>query len=238
MLKNVPAERDRAEGEEMSDGADIKANCNSCGPSRNHEVIKKVETRWDDDDSGYVGGDTYQLIRCRGCEKIHVRHDSWNNHDTDEQGRPNIEVVYYPPAVSRREPSWISDGPFLFDWDNPIIALLREIYSALHNDSRRLAAMGIRALLEHIMIEKVGDSGSIGENVKRFLAAGHVAKASEDTFKNHLLEFGHAAIHRNYRPSQRALLDITEALIAALYVHPFQTKDLKIPGRPQRKDKP
>jgi Domain of unknown function (DUF4145) len=91
--------------------------------------------------------------------------------------------------------------------------LLKEIYSALHNDSLSLAAMGIRALLEHIMIEQVGDNGSIGENIKRFIGAGHIAPKSEQIFRAQLIEAGHAAMHRDYVPTKselETLLDLTE----------------------------
>ena len=92
---------------------------------------------------------------------------------------------------------------------------LKEIYSAVQNDSRRLAVMGIRSLLETVMIEKVGDSGSIGTNVKNFIAEGYIAQKNEETFRLQV-EAGHAGMHRNYVPTKEeldVLLNITESLI-------------------------
>ena len=105
-----------------------------------------------------------------------------------------------------------------------------------------MAVMGVRALLEHIMIEKVGDQGSIGGNVKAFLAAGFVADANKGTFEKQVMEAGHAAMHRNYRPHMadlNILLDIVEALIASIYVHPHRTEALAkgIPARLDKKGK-
>jgi hypothetical protein len=94
--------------------------------------------------------------------------------------------------------------------------------------------MGIRALIEHIMIEQIGDSGGIGSNVDRFVAEGYIAPKSEALFREHLIESGHAAMHRAYFPKPSdisALLDITESLIETVYVHPHQTKLQKIPPR-------
>lgn len=214
----------------------IKAHCNSCGPWITHNVLKKVVTREDDEETGWSGGDTYQLIRCGGCDRIHLKHDSWNGHETDDQGVPETKTVYHPPAQSRREPAWLTewDGPFFFGELEWIGDLLREIYSALHNESPALAAMGIRALLEQIMIAEVGDTGSIGGNVTEFINAGHIAPKSESIFRDNLIESGHAAMHRKYKPKKAdlmTLLDITEGLIASIYVHPMRAGKMKIPGR-------
>ena len=85
------------------------------------------------------------------------------------------------------------------------------------------------------MIEKVGDSGSIGTNVKNFIAEGYIAQKNEETFRLQV-EAGHAGMHRNYVPTKEeldVLLNITESLIETVYVNPHQAKTLKeIPPRP------
>jgi len=215
-------------------GTTIKADCNSCGPNRNHFVIKAVHRSYSEDDDGFDGGEEYLLLKCSGCDGISLRHDSWNYYDIDPESGPEVETVYYPPAISRKEPSWVSGfpSPFYFDQENPIIRLLKEIYSALHNNSIALATMGIRALIEHITIDRVGDKGSIGENVKAFLAGGYIAAKSEPVFKEILLEFGHAAMHRGHFPKPAelvTLLDITESLIETIYIHPHRAKGLSTP---------
>lgn len=214
----------------------IKAHCNSCGPWITHKILKKIEKRDDDDEAGWVSGDTYQLIQCAGCDAIHLKHDAWNNHEVGDDGSPEIKVVYYPPATSRRLPAWLFDwtGPFSHGPQEWIGELLLEIYTALHNDSRAIAAMGVRALLEQIMIEQVSDHGSIKKNIDAFIAAGHIAPKTESIFRDHLIESGHAAMHRRYKPKKEdlmVLLDLTEGLIASIYVHPYKTKNMKIPGR-------
>jgi Domain of unknown function (DUF4145) len=217
----------------------IKAHCNNCGPHRSHTVLKRVERRWDDDEARIDGTDRYLLLECRGCERITLRHDSWNSYETDNDGHSIVTIVYYPPAISRKEPAWLdsADGPFFLEFDSTIRKLLKEIYSALHNDSRALAAMGIRALIEHIMIDRVGESGAIGSNVDRFIQEGFVAPKSEALFREHLIESGHAAMHRGYFPKPSdisALLDIAEGLIETIYVHPHRAKGQKIPPRPKK----
>lgn len=223
-------------------GTTIKANCNACGPYRNHFVIKAVHKSYTEDEDGIDGGENYMLLKCGGCDGISLRHDSWNDYDIDPETGPEVVTVYYPPAISRKEPWWVSGflSPFYFDQQNPIIRLLKEIYSALHNNSIALATMGIRALIEHIMIDCVGDKGSIGENVKAFLAEGHIAPRSETLFRDSLLEFGHAAMHRAHFPKASelaTLLDITESLIETIYIHPHRAEGLTPPPSRVKKGK-
>ncbi|SHL40013.1 hypothetical protein SAMN05216428_102279 [Nitrosospira sp. Nsp11] len=47
--------------------------------------------------------------------------------------------------------------------DKFVEEFLNEIYVALQNNLPRLATMGVRALLEKIMISKVGDQGTFWE---------------------------------------------------------------------------
>lgn len=225
------------------------AHCNKCGGARKHAVLFSKRKFWDDSvDNGHnsiSGTDTYSLIACGGCETIHVKHDSTFSEDTEPDGSSIVTTNYYPPAMSRRTPAWLDDKDGPFWWGGTEIELLlKEIYSAVQNDSRRLAMMGIRSLLEMIMVEKVGDSGKIGTNVKNFIAEGYIAPKHEDIFRLQI-EAGHAGMHRKYVPSATdldVLLNITESLVEAVYVHPHRAKKLKsIPpwqGKKKAKSKP
>lgn len=220
--------------------ATIRSHCNNCGGERNHAVLHREQTSWDEDlghGNSIYGSDTYLLVKCAGCDAICLRHESFFSENYDD----NPTVSYYPPAISRRMPAWASD--LKWHWGGPELKaignLLREIYSALQNGSRQLAAIGVRAVIEVVMIEKVGDNGSIGANVKKFLDEGFVAKFWEPLFKDVMIEAGHAAMHRNYDPDESDLLvlmDMMESLLETIYVHPAKAKKLgeKLPPRRQR----
>lgn len=219
----------------------IEAHCNKCGGFRKHDQLFDIGTSWEEVvDSGRnsIGGtDSYYLIRCRGCEAIHLKHESTFSEDYDVDGSANVKTTYYPAALSRRKPEWLGSihSPFWSGQSNIEISL-REIYVAIQNDCRQLAAMGIRALLEVIMIEKVGDTGSIGANVRKFFAAGFVSPNDQTLFNTFLMEAGHAAMHRGFVPDRQmleTLLDLTEGLIASIYVHPHRATALQgtIPPR-------
>ncbi|MGO4388492.1 DUF4145 domain-containing protein [Microvirga sp. 2YAF29] len=214
----------------------IRAHCNRCGGLRKHDVLFAHDVKEDLEDAGWFL-DRYFFIRCGGCDYIHLRHDFYSNHTFDDNGVPQPSTTYYPPAEARRRPEWMTARDTVFwAFTSDIGQLLSEIYRALENDSLRLAAMGTRALLEIIMIDQNGDHGSIGKNIDAFFASGHIAPKQQDIFRSFMIEAGHAAMHRAYKPDEATLsvlLDLLEGLIASIYIYPYRTKNMaaNIPPR-------
>jgi hypothetical protein len=114
--------------------------------------------------------------------------------------------------------------------------LLDEIYKATENNLPRLALMGVRALLEQVMISKVRDHGFFREHLKKFHEAGYISTIQFDAL-DRILDAGHAVIHRGFAPKKSDLdtaLGVMEGILAAVYVHDLHTKWLKIPERPAK----
>ncbi|MDO5686870.1 MAG: DUF4145 domain-containing protein [Neisseria sp.] len=202
----------------------LKAHCNICGGKRNHEQLKLIEKRWSDGNKYYEidGGDLYILLECMGCESVKVLHESWFSEETDEEGYPITTVRYYPSSIFRPKPNWL----WLLDKEWHVTKLLNEIYQALQNDAPSLAAMGVRAVIEAIMIDKVGDHGSFVANLKEFQNKGYISSLQLGILEV-ALEMGHATIHRAFVPKVEQLevaLDTLESLIHALYLLEDQAK--------------
>lgn len=200
----------------------IKAHCNTCGGRKNHLVLHTEVDVSDDDE--WVLISTYRLIKCAGCDRIHLQHETDYTQMSDGDGNPIVDTVYYPPPLSRRRPDWMSGFPnAIWMLETDIGQLLNEVYTALQNGSNRLAAMGIRAVVEIMMIDKIGgDTGSFTGNITQFFQLGYVALHQQPSFKAALIEAGHAAMHRGFKPTTEhlsTLLDITEGLVAAIYFH-------------------
>lgn len=182
------------------------------------------------------------MLKCSGCGAIKLRHSEWFSEYTDEHGNCVPRIRYYPSAIFRSHPKWfwnfalevsLNDG-------NPH-DLLAEVYVALQNDQRALAAMGIRALLENVMIEKVGDQGTFYANLKKFETEGFVSRIQRKRLET-IFEAGHAAMHRLYKPSKEdliTLVDIAESIVESIYIHGSKVERLmeSIPPRAQ-KNKP
>src|SRR5262249_58142817 len=98
------------------------------------------------------------MLECSGCHRVCLGEQVLFISDGE------IEHNYYPSPVSRKEPDWLLSMIVGLtgnkNVDAALASLLHEIYEAVHGGQYRLAAMGIRALLEQIMVSKVGDRGS------------------------------------------------------------------------------
>jgi len=184
--------------------------CNRCGIHTNHKVLATFKTS----DSEFIEGhgkiwwnDQYDTLHCLGCESVTLRH----SHSFSEY--PDLEVTYYPPRVSRRSPTWASKLPYDMRW------LLGEIYAALYADSRRLAMMGARALLDMLILEKVGDIGTFQEKLDKLENEGIVGKKNKD-YLSAALDAGSAAAHRGYAAKVEEVnyvMDIVENLLETVY---------------------
>src|SRR5215475_5515377 len=107
-----------------------QAHCNRCGHSTNHDIIaaeKQKDT--EDEEKGVSWCDSYEMLKCRGCNDVKVRHTF---------GYEETDVLYYPPATSRRAPGWTNDilstlFPETRSIPASVCALMREIYRAVQN---------------------------------------------------------------------------------------------------------
>lgn len=217
-------------------------HCNTCSGQKKHDVLCHEEVKWHEDidrDFSIDGSNIYDLFKCCGCDSVVLRHKSWDSEDYNyETGRPETYTRYYPPPTFRKLPRWISDFFPFTDIDESISELMHEINIALQNNAPRLATMGIRALLEIVMIDKVGDKGTFSANIKSFKEEGYVSAKQEEVVQS-ILEAGHATMHRAYKPEKDnvvQLMDVTESIIETIYINESRIK--RLAGKiPQRKKK-
>ena len=101
--------------------------------------------------------------------------------------------------------------------------------------------MGVRALLEQIMILKIGDRGTFRDNLDAFQNEGYISTIQHDTMRN-VLDIGDAAIHRGFKPGEDDLslaLDIVEAIIGTVLSHGEESSEMvkKLPQRASAKNR-
>jgi hypothetical protein len=210
-----------------------RAHCNPCGGIKHHEVLHTETSTWSDDNHHIHGADQFQTLKCSGCDAIKLRHtSSFSESDEDD-------VTYFPPAVFRRQPAWFEDLRRKLKREERFVdRLLKEIYVALQHDLPALAVMGIRALLEAVMISKAGDQGTFGENIAEFEKQGYVSKLQRARLET-ILEAGHATIHRDYAPDTKDVitaLNVAEQIVETVYLHDDEIDALRerVPPRPPR----
>jgi len=148
------------------------------------------------------------MLECRGCHFVTLRRtftfSEWDG----------SEVQCFPAPVSRRLPAWKGKLP------SEVVALMEEVYTALHADSRRLAMMGTRTLIDMAILETVGDVGTFQSKLNAMKNGGYVAQRQVEVLEA-ALNAGHAAGHRGHLPSTdelKEVMDILENLLQAIYV--------------------
>ena len=170
-------------------------------------------------------------MECEGCQTVSFSHTSWFSEDGDyttDGFEPRIHRELFPPAPERKMPEWGFDLRFELPVEEQWIDNLhKESYAAAGMNSFSLAAMGARAIVDHVVTTKAGEPEKRGQNgFKEKLERMRQSALISETQAEVLLaafDAGSAAAHRGYRPSRDdvfTLLDITENLLEIVYVNP------------------
>lgn len=219
-------------------GENIKVHCNQCLGERWHKTLhfaqKEHVEEYDEPGNIYHEICDYRLVECNGCESISLHTEWWCN------GQSEKLIEQWPPKLSRRPPKWVNDLFFTENIYNPFKReFLHEIYVALRSNSVRLAVLGIRALLEQVMIESIDDQGRFIDNLEKFQEEGFISKRQREAL-GPVIEAGHASMHRGYKPTLReveAIMDVVENVIESIYISKQKSSTLNVPPRPQRSKK-
>jgi hypothetical protein len=211
------------------------APCSGCLRETTHDVLFQVGAP----DSIFTAmTHTHRLLKCAGCGEVCLA-ENWINPDGHEN-----PVRYYPSPVSRKVPEWLSRSGVrsLETFGKMLRELFEEIYVAIHGGQYRLAAIGIRALLEQVMIEKVGDHGTFERNLDEFQKGGYLSGLQRDAVRT-TLDVGDAAMHRGFKPTESDLnlaLDIIEGVFAPIFNHESEAQWLaaRIPPRSSARKPP
>ena len=211
------------------------SHCNECNQETKHQVIKLAERRREFEEGAYTVeiGTAWKVLQCRGCDEVALRRVDWCSEDDRHDG---VEPTYYPPRVSRRRPDWMDRVPVPGEY----LDLLDEVYKALHADSRRLAMMGARTLIDMVIQRSVGDQGNFQQGLNE-LESNDLISARDRKAVEVAIDAGHASAHRAHKASEadvNVVIDIVEQLIRSEAL-PEQAKQLakRTPPRPQRAKK-
>lgn len=191
----------------MAELGEEKVHCNRCVHQTRHEVIaarEQRDTEYDDEGAPYFDWiTTYSMLECRGCGSVSLRKVETSD------GPEYYNVNYYPPQIARRQPAWVSELPEEFK------GLIVETYGALHADSKRLALMGARTLVDLFMNKTVGDIGGFKGKLNKLVEEGYLSSKDREILDS-ALDASHAASHRGHDPSKEdvnLVFDIVENLI-------------------------
>lgn len=194
--------------------------CNECGREQQHKVAASHERSNPEDGVGITR--TAEILECGGCgytilrRKVHFSEFQYQPGDLD----PDPE--YVPGPSLRQEPVWLAS------LSPNMRAAFSETVRAINYEMPYLAAVGVRTVLDMILVSKVGDSGGFKAKLRQLEKDSHVT-ASERGRLDVLAEVGNAAAHRGFRASIEDLcimIDILEGVVQKLYIDPEKDKEL------------
>lgn len=202
----------------------VKIPCTNCGGGpRNHAVLKEHEEKWRTEDD--LGGGTYQICRCLGCETVRFRAEEWDtscwNHGTNEM-EPVVTV--YPEAVqSQRQQVDVSDYP------DAVARISQETIRAFNAGAMILAGGGLRAIVEAICLDRKVSGRNLKEKIDALVASELLAKPQAELLHEERY-IGNSALHEILPPTKRDLEDglaIVEGLLNTIYTLPGHAERLR-----------
>ena len=186
-----------------------RAYCNSCGRETHHIPLHKHEETIEEKEGNFIRSreECWELLRCCGCDEIRVR-QALKYIDSAQ-----LQIRYYPPVEIRRLPKWSCELPV------GVGELQLEVYSAMHGNNLRLAAMGARALIDMTILASVEDKGTFRDKLNAMVQEKHLAERDISTLMI-ALDTGSAASHRGHNPTFDDLdkvMDIVEHLLEQVF---------------------
>ncbi len=201
----------------------------TCKNATNHIVLAEHKTSGDAYNGDIQWWTTYQIIQCQGCECISFRESSSCTEDFDPRtGEMEERVTLFPDRMDGRKPI---DDYDVFPLKTQRVYL--ETIKALNNQTPILAAIGLRALIESICIEKKTKSRSLAKKIDELANMGLLSHKQAEFLHNHRF-MGNAAAHEIVAPKPQhlvAALDIAETLLKTIYILPKLDGELKNKGK-------
>jgi hypothetical protein len=194
----------------------VNSYCRECGKSTNHDILAENQESQREE---YACDIIFQIVRCRGCETksfrkvvvdIEAAYPSYN----DQWEVPEDITIYPKSAEGHRE---------IEDLDE-LLNIVRKIYSeellVLKEDTKVLAGLGLRAVVEAVCNNLEIPGKSLEVRINRIATAGNISK--KDAERLHGIRFmRNDAAHDIKTPKDESLyvaLQIVEHLIASVFV--------------------
>jgi len=199
-------------------GKSERVYCNQCRGKTVHRLLKTADDVGRDDETDFQWHTTFEMLQCAGCQEVVLRRTFAFSENQE------VEVRYFPPAMSRYLPKWRHSLP------NSMRLLLEEVYRSLDSENLRLPMMGARTLVDMLFFEQLKkDVGSFKQKLEALEKKGIVSPKNREVL-DAALDAGSAAAHRGHEASEyeiRAVMDIVENMLQSVYVLPKMAKNLR-----------
>ncbi|GDB39423.1 DUF4145 domain-containing protein [Escherichia coli] len=194
----------------------IKSYCRDCCKNTNHNVLLEHTDAYREEYSCDI---SYQILQCLGCDTKSFRnvfYDLEAAYPTDENNwEVPEEVTVYPKAVEGHK-----EIKNLWDLPDIVRTIYSEVLTALRENSKVLAGLGLRAVVEAVCNDLTIPGRNLEVRINKLVSSGYISK--NDAERLHGIRFmGNDAAHDIKTPKSTTLsvaLQIVEHLIASVYI--------------------
>lgn len=187
----------------INTSSDFYVHCNRCRGGTPHAL--RGECKQTDNCTDTASGveihfaETYSLLQCKVCGQGRLQLVTWNSEND------HSEPIFYPAPQLRQPPPWLGD------LEQPLQALLKEVYAALNIGAYATAVMGVRSVLDVWVSGKTSNENHFPKKLAALVKIGTLS-AQQFIILSDVFDLGSAAIHRAHNPSSSDALAATEAL--------------------------
>lgn len=153
------------------------------------------------------------------------------NNNGYRRSAPDLKTNFLSRTENADHPDWYEK------LDDVKKALIQEIEFTVIHGMSALPTIGLRTLIETVIVEKIGDKGDgFEKKLKRFKNEGFATEHQVNLLRS-VLEVGNASAHRAYFPNVEDLqtcIDVVKHMLEGIYIlHPKVKKVSD--GTPKRK---
>lgn len=228
--------------EELTNPSNIeKLLCEKCKAETNHLILSRYMTE-DEEVIGDRGEtidwwDSYDIVKCRGCDTPSFRHMAYFSEDWAHDDDGIVTKLYPHREKGGRSILSFVDTPIKLD------KLYGETISAYNTDLLSLCAGGIRAIIECICNDKGITGGNVTDSngatttknnlqgkISGLAEKGYITIVQSEGLHHHRF-IGNEALHEIKTPSKSELsiaIDILEHAIKQIYEIPENVKKLEV----------
>lgn len=209
----------------MSTTKPIWTNCRTCGRNTRHTVL--FQHAEDISPEHYHERETWQVVRCLGCETtgFRYRHDDFENVWEDHDGtvQHDVTITDYPRVIKNHKKLGS-----LYYVPKLILKAYTQTLSAYSEHAFVLASIGLRATIEAVC-NHLGLSGnSLEKRIDQLYRGGYVSNGDKKLL--HAIRFlGNDAAHEIKEPKEselRVALEIIEHILNSVFILEKKAKRL------------
>lgn len=223
----------------------LDGHCPDCNGSRKSEIVADYCDHESYDHGTIWFRVFYRVMKCCGCGAVFIQKEEIFSEDKtviedpitgEYESHIPSKIEHWPAPTVRDRPEWWYR---LSQLDDQLSSLMVEVYSALDNGLRVVAAIGIRTTFDRASeLLGINTNLTFREKLDELGSQGKIG-ASEIEVMAVLIDAGSAAAHRGWKPNSddlESMISILEAFLYRTLILPDEARRLKssVPDRSKK----